>query len=31
MTDRRVYAFLASGLLIEAAALGMGIPSVGWR
>ncbi len=31
MTDRLVWTFLISGLLIQAAALGTGFTSVGWR
>jgi len=31
MTDRLVWTFLISGLVIQAAALGIGFSSVGWR
>ena len=31
MTDRLVWTLLISGLLIQAAALGIGFSSVGWR
>jgi hypothetical protein len=31
MTDRLVWTFLISGLVLQAAALGIGFTSVGWR